>query len=92
MRTTDLINNLHERCENLTHKEVYNSVHAIFEIIGQALEDGKRCEFRDFGTFHIREHKAGMKRNPRTEELIYKPIRSIVRFKPGKKMRDGVDK
>jgi DNA-binding protein HU-beta len=43
-----------------------------------------------FGTFTVAERKARKGSNPRTGEEITIPASKGVRFKPGKKLKDGV--
>ena len=44
-----------------------------------------------FGTFSTGNRKARQGRNPRTKEIMRIPAQTVVRFKPGKAMRDAVN-
>ena len=51
------------------------------------LLQGKTVEIRDIGRWYHRKLKENFKaRNPKTNELIYKPERVRVRFKASKKL------
>lgn len=54
------------------------------------LSNGKRLEFRDFGVFEPRTRKARSARNPKTGKVAQVPERRSVRFRPGRKMREGL--
>ena len=64
---------------------------ARYETTLDALVAGKHCEFRDFGVFTTTLHKPRIGRNPKKPTQTYKvPGRRAVRFKPGKRFRDGL--
>lgn len=75
----------------LTHAFALDAVNAMFDAIADALVAGKHCEFRDFGVFTTTLHKPRIGRNPKKPTQTYKvPGRRAVRFKPGKRFRDGL--
>ena len=53
---------------------------------------GNRLEFRDFGVFEVKERQARVAQNPRTLERVHVPAKQTIKFKPGRLMRDGVEK
>lgn len=59
------------------------------EIVGE-LSTGNRLEFRDFGVFEVHERRARLAQNPRTLEKVDVPPKLVVRFKPGRVMRERV--
>lgn len=53
-----------------------------------ALANGDRLEFRDFGVLQVVERKPKIGRNPKNASVpIHIPARRAVKFTPGKKMR-----
>ena len=53
-----------------------------------ALKKGKNVEIRGLGRWYFRKLKENFNaRNPSTNELIYKPERTKVRFRPAKKLK-----
>jgi nucleoid DNA-binding protein len=55
------------------------------------LADGKTVELRNFGVFEVKVRKARIGRNPnRPETDVPIPRRAVVKFKPGKEMREAV--
>jgi len=54
------------------------------------LSKGNRLEFRDFGVFEVRIRKSRMAQNPRTLERVAVPVKSTVKFKVGRRMKELV--
>ena len=75
----------------LIQQDVYTVVQKTLDYITDALTEGQTIEFRDFGVFEVRERKARIGRNPnRPEHVVEIPPRKVVKFKPGKKMKEKV--
>ena len=64
----------------------------VFELIFKSLASGKDVSIRGFGWFKTEERAARKGRNPRTGEEIYIPVRRVVKFVPGKALRELVQK
>ena len=60
------------------------------EIIAE-LAKGNRLEFRGFGVFEPREHAPRMAQNPKTLERIHVPAKRVVKFKPGRLMKQKLN-
>ena len=61
------------------------------DYIIESLESGEVVEFRNFGVFEVRTRKQRIGRNPgRPEDVVTIPERRVVKFKPGKIMRQRV--
>ncbi len=61
------------------------------DYITEALEQGKTVEFRNFGVFEINVRKARVGRNPnKPEDVVTIPERKVVKFKPGKVMKQRI--
>jgi DNA-binding protein HU-beta/integration host factor subunit alpha len=72
----------------ITQLQVFDIVQRTLDGIINALESGKHVEFREFGVFQITERKARIGRNPnKPENIVVIPVRKVVKFKPGKRMR-----
>jgi nucleoid DNA-binding protein len=73
----------------LTQLQVFSVVQKTFDGIVDALGKGKHVEFREFGVFSVSERKARIGRNPnKPANVVMIPSRKVVKFKPGKRMRD----
>lgn len=72
----------------ITQMDVYEVIQKALDGIIDALEAGKHVEFREFGVFEVTQRKARIGRNPnKPEDVVLIPVRKVVKFKPGKRMR-----
>lgn len=71
---------------------VRDIVQQLFDELTAELAKGNRVEFRDFGVFEIRVRKPRMAQNPRTLERVAVPGKCAVKFKAGRRMKEGVQK
>ena len=74
----------------MTQSDVSKIVEGMFETISQTLASGERWELRDFGVFEVKTRASRLGRNPRTGEQVPVPERTVVTFRPGKKMKELV--
>ena len=75
----------------LIQQDVHAVIQKSLDYIVEALEDGKTVEFRNFGVFEVRERKQRIGRNPnKPENVVTIPARKVVKFKPGKVMREKI--
>lgn len=75
----------------LIQQQVLDVVQRTLDHIAAAVAEGKTVELRNFGVFEVKIRKARVGRNPhvpQTDVLI--PQRAVVKFKPGKEMREAV--
>ena len=66
------------------------AVDSVLEVIEEALVSGDDVAIQGFGTFKISFRAARKGRNVRTGEEIEIPERRVVKFKPGKSLKDAV--
>jgi len=79
--------------KGLNPTEVRTVVQAFLNEMTTCLSQGHRLEFRDFGVFEIVERRQKIGRNPKNAAVpIIIPARRAVKFTPGKKMRQFVEK
>src|SRR6185295_4823246 len=75
----------------LIQQDVLNVIQKTLEQISNALATGENVELRNFGVFEVKHSKARIGRNPNAPEIDVKiPPRAVVKFKPGKGMRQRV--
>jgi len=61
--------------------------------ITEALERGEHVEFRNFGVFEVQTRKPRIGRNPnKPDHVVVIPARQVVKFKPGRIMRQTITK
>ncbi|MBK8206632.1 MAG: integration host factor subunit beta [Planctomycetes bacterium] len=63
----------------------------IDEVITE-LARGNRLELRDFGVFEVKIRKARKARNPKTGAEVRVPEKRVVTIKPGKKMKEEINR
>ncbi|MGD0778478.1 MAG: HU family DNA-binding protein [Candidatus Solibacter sp.] len=66
-------------------------VRAIFDSVVRALRSGDKVEIRGFGSFHTRQRRARIGRNPKTGARVQVPTKKIPFFKPSKELRELVE-
>jgi integration host factor subunit beta len=59
---------------------------AIFDSIVRALRSSDKVEIRGFGSFHTRQRRARIARNPKTGARVDVPPKKIPFFKPNKEL------
>lgn len=75
----------------LTQQQVYDVVQAFLDTVTGHLANGDEVTLRNFGTFQVRKMKAKIGRNPNQPgSEIPIPERAVVKFKPGKELRERV--
>jgi nucleoid DNA-binding protein len=75
----------------LSQNDVSEVVHTLIDEITQFLGQGDDVVMRNFGTFHVREMKAKVGRNPKNPGVEVKiPSRAGIKFKPGKEMKETI--
>jgi len=62
----------------------------ILDAICNSLVTGERVELRNFGVFRTRAMRERVVKNPKTKEKIRIPATTVVRFKPGKELKQRV--
>lgn len=76
----------------LNAKDVEQSVKIIVDTMTRALAKGQRIEIRGFGSFDLNHRPARLGRNPKTGEKVAVPEKYVPHFKPGKELRERVDR
>lgn len=61
-------------------------VQFVLDSIVRSLEQEGRIELRNFGVFEVRQRAARVARNPRTNEALRVPPKTVVSFQPGKRL------
>ncbi|HET9793138.1 MAG TPA: integration host factor subunit beta [Thermoanaerobaculia bacterium] len=77
---------------DLNKKEAEAAVEAFFDSIIQSLREGEKIELRGFGSFRLRSRGARVGRNPKTGEKVQVPAKRIPYFKPGKELKELINR
>ncbi len=91
MNKNELIAEIADKCE-LTKAKAAEAVDAFIETISKSLSKGKEVRLVGFGTFTSVKRKATEGRNPRTGAVIKIAASVQPKFKPGKALKDTVNK
>ena len=91
MTKAELIANVAKKAE-LTQKDTEAAVNAFFSTVQESLAAGENVQVIGFGTFEVRERAARVGRNPQTGEEIQIAAAKVPAFKPGKALKDAVNK
>jgi len=77
----------------LSQQQVLDVVQKTLDYIAEALARNDKVELRNFGVFEVKIRKPRIGRNPNAPEKdVPIPERAVVKFKPGKEMRESVAK
>lgn len=66
------------------------AVNSLIRVISDTLKGKGRLALAGFGTFVVSDRKAREGRNPQTGKPIKIPATKVVKFKPGKQLKDLV--
>ena len=91
MNKTELIAAVAEKT-GASKKDSEKFVSAVFETVTDALVAGDKVSLVGFGAFEVKERPAHIGHNPRTKEAIEIPASRSAAFKPGKALKDAVNK
>jgi len=75
----------------LVQQQVLDIVQKTLDYVAEAVAKGEKVELRNFGVFEVKVRKARIGRNPNAPAADVRiPPRAVVKFKPGKEMREVV--
>jgi len=78
---------------NVLQQDVQLIVQKTLDCISEAIGSGNSVELRNFGVFSVKRRMSRMGRNPKqpTQQVTI-PERMVVRFKPGKDLKQALEK
>ena len=89
---SELIENLARKQSHLVYKDVEFAVKILIEEMSNVLSSRERMEVRGFGSFSLHFRPSRVGRNPKTGESVALPGKYVPHFKPGKGLRERVNK
>lgn len=92
MTKSELIERMAAEQTHLSQADVELAVRCILEQLSRALSEGRRIEIRGFGSFSLHYRPPRMGRNPKTGEAVALPGKYVPHFKPGKALRERVNR
>ncbi|WP_371378944.1 integration host factor subunit beta [Thalassotalea aquiviva] len=91
MTKSELIENLIDKLDHLSARDVEVAIKEIIEMMSNTLESGDRIEIRGFGSFSLHYRAPRVGRNPKTGESVELSGKYVPHFKPGKELRERVN-
>ena len=91
MNKTELIAEVAKKA-GLTKVQAEAAVNAVVDSMTDALANGDKIQLFGFGTFEVKDLKARVGINPRTKEKMTCPPSKAPGFKPGKTLKEAVNK
>ncbi|MSU34694.1 MAG: integration host factor subunit beta [Pedosphaera sp.] len=90
MTKRDLVVRISQETD-LIQEQVLEVIQRTLDHISAAVAEGATVELRNFGVFEVKIRKARVGRNPNQPNRdVPIPARAVVKFKPGKEMREAV--
>lgn len=80
------------RVSDLSKKHSEIIVETVFKSIIDALHRGEKIELRGFGSFRLRKRESRKGRNPKTGDKVDVPPKRVPYFKPGKELKDLINR
>lgn len=91
MNKGQLVDELAERTD-FTKKDSKITLNTVMEIITEALTENDQVLFTGFGKFEPAPRKATEAINPQTGEKMSVPSKVVPKFRPGKNLRERVNR
>ncbi len=76
----------------LTKADAERAIDATFDSITASLKKKEEVRLIGFGTFAVSDRPASEGRNPRTGEKIKIAAKKLPKFRPGKQLKEAVEK
>ena len=92
MTKSELIHRIAQKQPQIVERDVEFAVTMMLDQMAACLAGGGRIEIRGFGSFTLRFRPARVGRDPRTGTPVSLPARYAPYFKPGKRLRERVDR
>lgn len=91
MNKTELIDAIAKEA-NLSKKDAEKAVKAFTDTVSKELKKKGKVQLIGFGTFEVAKRAARTGKNPQTGDAIKIPAATVPKFKPGKALKDAVNK
>ncbi|HSL83533.1 MAG TPA: HU family DNA-binding protein [Thermoanaerobaculia bacterium] len=88
----DIVDAVADSVDGITKKQAGEAFDAVFDSITRYLKKGQRVTLPGFGSFSVSKRAARKGRNPATGQEINIPASKNARFKPGKDLKESVNR
>lgn len=90
MTKAELINAIQKKAELPSKAKTEEALNATIEAIMDCLAKGDSITLTGFGSFKVTQRAARKGCNPRTKEVIEIPAIKVVKFTPGKVLKETI--
>ncbi len=87
MSKAELVEKIAEQAK-LTKVDAERALNAFINVVTASLKEGEDVALVGFGTFTIGDRAERQGRNPQTGEVITISAKKVVKFKPGKALKE----
>ena len=91
MNKTELVDAIAKEAK-LSKKDAEKAVKAFTDTVSKELKKKGKVQLIGFGTFEVAKRAARTGKNPQTGDAIKIPAATVPKFKPGKALKDAVNK
>ena len=91
MNKTELVDAIAKEA-NLSKKDAEKAIKAFTDTVSKELKKKGKVQLIGFGTFEVAKRAARTGKNPKTGDAIKIPAATVPKFKPGKALKDAVNK
>ena len=92
MTRSELIELIASQQSQLSTKDVELAVKLMIDHMAETLSSGERIEIRGFGSFSLHYLEPRQGRNPKTGDSVELEGKHVPHFKPGKELRERVNR
>ena len=89
MSKAELVEKIADQAK-LTKVDAERALNAFINVVTASLKHGEDVTLVGFGSFAVGKRSERSGRNPQTGEAITIAAKNVVKFKPGKALRDGI--
>ena len=90
MNKSDLLLKLKTKKDLFSEEDLEISVNLILQFISRTLEEAKRVEIRNFGTFSVRKREKRLSRNPKTGTSVLVEPKNHPYFRASKNLKESL--
>ena len=90
MTKADLVEKIAAKA-NMTKAAAERSLNAFLDAVAEGLKKEEKLTLTGFGVFVVENRKARQGRNPRTGEPLTIPAAKMVKFRPGKQLKESLN-
>lgn len=92
MTKADIVDKIHAKIGTGTKAAAEQFLDAAISVLAESIAKGEQVSFTGFGSFKVVERSERKGRNPRTGEECVIPASKVVKFTPGKALKEAVNK